>query len=195
MRITLRDVNHELVELCRDQLFGTQFERHHDIHVEHGNVFDAKVGKFDTLITPGNSFGFMDSGFSALVLNSWGAATQELVQKAIDQIWGGELPVGNAVMLSENPRGVKLVYAPTMRVPMDIRGTVNAYSAIREGLRHAWAHKASHVMLPAMGAGAGMLPKEIFVKQFVAAVNDYLDPPNYKTWREARMAHWSMVGP
>ena len=77
---------------------------------------------------------------------------QHRLQASLKADYGGELPVGQAVIIEtlssndsdkkfENPefnegKLIKyLISAPTMRVPMDVIHTVNAYLAFRAAIR------------------------------------------------------------
>jgi len=124
---------------------------------------------YDVLITPGNSFGIMDGGFDAVVKTLFGASIEEKIRTAIDDEFHGKLPVGCAVCCG-NATGPDVIYAPTMRVPMQITRTDNVYLAMRAALlwisryndyETAGEHEPQYienVMTPLLGAGAGKMP-------------------------------------
>ena len=115
------------------------------VHVHEGSIFDVDC---DAVVSPANSFGFMGGGIDALYLDHFGFDLEERVQEAIRQYHQGELIVGNALVVqtgSDRPR--YLIAAPTMRVPMVLDDSVNAYLATRAAL-----------LLIIRGSGASALP-------------------------------------
>jgi hypothetical protein len=71
----------------------------------------------DAVISPANSFGFMDGGIDALFTFTLGPRVQERVQAAIRADFDGELPVGCALIVSTRNADIPwCISAPTMRV-------------------------------------------------------------------------------
>lgn len=86
----------------------------------------------DCLVSPANSFGFMDGGLDAVISYELGDAIQVKVQSEIVTRYHGELPVGCAVIVeTDNKVWPYLISAPTMRIPEDVSQSVNAYLAFR----------------------------------------------------------------
>ena len=70
------------------------------------------------VISPANSFGFMDGGIDSLYRSYFGRHVQDRLQKLIRDRHYGELVVGAAEIVdTDNPRIPYLIAAPTMRVP------------------------------------------------------------------------------
>jgi O-acetyl-ADP-ribose deacetylase (regulator of RNase III) len=96
----------------------------------------------NALAVPANAFGFTDGGVDMAIskeIFDWGL--QDRLRKLIEQHHGGELLVGQAmVMPTGSARFRYVIVAPTMRVPADVGGTVNAYLAMRAILLAAEAH-------------------------------------------------------
>lgn len=94
----------------------------------------------DAVISPGNSFGWLRRGVDLLYARAWPAVEQR-VRSAVLALHGGELPVGEAVVV---PTGVArpawLVSAPVTREPDEPLppGTVHPYLAARAVFR-LWA--------------------------------------------------------
>lgn len=71
-----------------------------------------------------------------------------------------------------------LVVAPTMRAPVSVAQTLNAYLAFRAALRAVRRHNARHpdairaVACPGMGTGTGEMPPGVCAKQMRAAWDD-----------------------
>lgn len=86
----------------------------------------------DCIVSPANSFGYMDGGLDRAILYELGDHIQTLVQNAIAEKFHGELPVGSSLIIeTSNSKWPHLVCAPTMRVPSNVSGTLNAYLAFK----------------------------------------------------------------
>ncbi|MHC5543893.1 macro domain-containing protein, partial [Singulisphaera rosea] len=141
MRLTLvkplaRDLPGELlrVSLCdkNPDVVRAFLEHFHDVEgveILEGNVLDLEC---DALLSPANSFGYMDGGFDKHIDDFYQGEAQRAVLSAIAERHFGELPVGLAILLEMPSRRFPcLVVAPTMRIPGAIRETLNAYLALR----------------------------------------------------------------
>jgi O-acetyl-ADP-ribose deacetylase (regulator of RNase III) len=131
--------------------------------------------RIDVLVSPANSFGFMDGGIDA-VYSKLFPSIQNHVQAAIahHQIESGlgyYLPVGSALPVPTTNTHLcpLLLCVPTMYTPSDIRGTNNAMWAFIAILR--WLQFAVKVMpdvtvaCPGMGTGIGKLSPETHAMQ------------------------------
>lgn len=175
-----------------------------DIEVYQGSILDVAV---DALVSPANSFGFMDGGIDALYLDHFGEGVQSRLRRQIVDIHHGELPIGVAEIIETgDPKHRFLIAAPTMRVPMTLGPqTVNPYLATRAALlltRHetfgsgpvAGDRVADHVRsvaFPGMGTGVGRVPAAICARQMSAAIRSFRAPrvklPT--SWAEASEEH------
>lgn len=127
MRLFLRDKNNDLMTAWQYEFNGYQ-----NVNVSCGNIFDIKA---DAVISPANSFGFMDGGIDLAYSKYFGWELQESLQNKIRDEFYGELPVGLAAIVATKNDKIKFfVSCPTMRIPEDISNTVNAYLAFRAGL-------------------------------------------------------------
>src|SRR4029453_10618630 len=120
--------------LCyRDESLGDAW-RHYfsgrpDVEIVAGDICRLAC---DAIVSPANSFGFMDGGLDHQISEHFGWDLQERVQKAIQGRPLRELLIGEAMIIpTENARTPWLVVAPTMRVPMRIRTSINAYLAMK----------------------------------------------------------------
>jgi O-acetyl-ADP-ribose deacetylase (regulator of RNase III) len=87
---------------------------------------DILEGRSDAVISPANSFGFMDGGIDLAYRRYFGMDLQSRVQAKIRSEFHGELPVGQAMVVPTGHETVPyLVAAPTMRIPDKIADTVN----------------------------------------------------------------------
>jgi len=171
-----------------------------DVSVHRGSIFDVAC---DAVVSPANSFGFMDGGIDALYLDRFGIEVQTRLRRLILDRHHGELLVGGAeVVETDDPAQPYLIAAPTMRVPMVLGPeTVNSFLATRAVLllaKHGTAPTGERlsdclrtIAFPGMGTGVGRVPAEICARQMRAAVDEIL-PDGYrmpKSWAEATERH------
>jgi O-acetyl-ADP-ribose deacetylase (regulator of RNase III) len=64
-----------------------------EVEISQGNIFDVKA---QAIVSPANSFGFMDGGIDLFYRDRFGKDVEKLVQKVIDLRYYGELPIGQA---------------------------------------------------------------------------------------------------
>jgi O-acetyl-ADP-ribose deacetylase (regulator of RNase III) len=164
MKFLLRDRNPALVAVWRQEFASAS-----DVEVSHGDIFDLAA---DAIVSPANSFGFMDGGIDLVYSQRFGWTVQENLQRIIQAEHGGELPVGLAVIIPTHDASIPLlISAPTMRVPMDISNTVNAYLAFRAAIRAATDHNRSAlrpietILCPGLGTATGRIPAAVCARQ------------------------------
>jgi len=173
------------------------------VTVHRGSIFDVDC---DAVVSPANSFGFMDGGIDALYMRFFGPEIQTRVRWAIYQRHQGELVVGNAEIVDTGqPRIPFLIAAPTMRVPMILRESVNPYLAARAALllvRYGTFWFGKHqgepiagvvrtVAFPGLGTGVGRVSPAVCARQVRAALDDVLGWPHAmpRSWAEAGEQH------
>ena len=118
-----------------------------------------EIGRFDCVVSPGNSYGIMDGGFDLALCRYFGPQLMPRVQETIRREFFGEQPVGTAVVVETgDSKHPFLAHAPTMRIPTDIQGTDNCYRAIAAVLREVALFNRDHgdciasVLCPGLGA-------------------------------------------
>ena len=175
-----------------------------DVSVYEGSILDLAC---DAIISPANSFGFMDGGIDQTYTAHFGEEVQTRVRENILYQHQGELLVGAATIVpTGNPHIPHLIAAPTMRVPMWLgEETVNPYLAtravmllVREGRFTSGPHigepvkdHVKRLALPGMGTGVGGVPFAISARQMVRAIAQFRDGP-YRlptSWAEASEDH------
>lgn len=148
------------------------------IEVYEGSILDAGS---DAVVSPANSFGLMRGGIDALYSSVWPAIEQK-VRSAVLAFHGGELPVGEAVVVATGAvRPAWLFSAPTMREPATMlpRGTVHPYLAARAVFR-LWRtgrledgrpvrRVVRTIAMPGLGTGYGGVSPESCARQIAAA--------------------------
>lgn len=198
MKIVLAALDPALAEAWRRACAGLP-----QVSVHAGSILDVAC---DAMVSPANSFGFMDGGIDALYLRRFGIGLQDRLQRRIAERHHGELLVGSAeIVETGDPATPYLVAAPTMRVPMILgRQTVNCYLAARAALllvRHGLHADGPHagrpiherigtIAFPGLGTGVGQVPVAICARQVRQAIEDVLNgiaPPD--SWAEASERH------
>ncbi len=198
MNITLTSVETGLADawerFCGDLNFVT---------IHRGSIFDLSC---DAVVSPANSFGFMDGGIDMLYSQYFGWQVQERVQKAIRTQHHGELLVGQAeIVETDNPDLPFLIAAPTMRVPMILRDSVNPYLAARAALllvKHGTFDSGTYagekiadfvdsIAFPGLGTGVGQVGPNTCAHQVRAAIKDVLLAQGEfpVSWADAQARH------
>jgi O-acetyl-ADP-ribose deacetylase (regulator of RNase III) len=100
-----------------------------NVEIYHGSILDLSV---DAIVSPANSYGFMDGGIDLLYSHRFGWQVQAKLQKLIKEKHHGELLIGQAdIVETDNLQIPFVISAPTMRVPMILKDSVNPYLATR----------------------------------------------------------------
>jgi O-acetyl-ADP-ribose deacetylase (regulator of RNase III) len=156
IKIYLRDRNEFIIDE-----WEKAFEHCPDVFISCGDIFDIQA---DAIISPANSFGFMDGGIDGVYSLYFGLQLQESLKKKIADEFYGELTVGSAALIETGNTSIKyLLSCPTMRVPEDVSKTANAYLAFRAGLIEVIRHnkingnKISSILCPGLGTLTGKI--------------------------------------
>lgn len=173
------------------------------VSVYHGSIFDVKC---DAVVSPANSFGFMDGGIDSIYSHHFGWQVQERLQKLIRVKHHGELLIGRAEIVETDNEAIPyLIAAPTMRVPMVLKETVHPYLAARAVLllvKHSRfedgylkGEKLSDVIqtiaFPGLGTGIGQVSASACAHQVRMAIEEVLFEKSEfpKSWSEAQAKH------
>jgi O-acetyl-ADP-ribose deacetylase (regulator of RNase III) len=154
LAVHLRDINAGIVKA-----WGQAFADVPEVRVSRGDIFEHSA---DAIVSPANSFGFMDGGIDLLYSRYFGWRLQTDLQALLAEQHYGELPVGQAVVVATGNDVIPfMVSAPTMRVPADISSTVNVYLAFRAALIAVLTHNTRAqapirtLLVPGLGTGIG----------------------------------------
>ena len=173
-----RDCNRLQVPLCDlsepvCEALSASFRQHANVRVVCGNILSQSA---DALVTAGNSFGDMGGGIDRAIDLACNGQAQPAVQRSIRENYLGELPVGVAMLV---PVGkLRLIVAPTMRIPGTISGTINAYLAFRASLVLVATNNANggetirSILVPGLGCGVGGLSPTETATQMEAAYSN-----------------------
>lgn len=190
-----------------DQPLADAWQRHCGdldcVTVHRGAIFDVSA---DAVVSPANSFGFMDGGIDLLYSQFFGWHVQDKLQDAIRAQRHGELLVGTAeIVETDNADLPFLVAAPTMRVPMILQHSVNPFLAARAALllvkfgtfsqgTYADEHVADYVetvAFPGLGTGVGRVGPETCAHQMRAAIDEVVQKRGGfpVSWADAQARH------
>jgi O-acetyl-ADP-ribose deacetylase (regulator of RNase III) len=168
LMIHLRDINKALVDA-----WERAFADAPDVLVTQGDIFEHAA---DAIVSPANSFGYMDGGIDLVYSMYFGWELEARLKALLSERYYGELPVGQAAVLSTEHAFIPfLVSAPTMRVPMNISGTANVYLAFRAALIAVFEHNSNadgpiqSLLVPGFGTGVGKMPPERAASQMKLA--------------------------
>jgi O-acetyl-ADP-ribose deacetylase (regulator of RNase III) len=131
----------------------------------------------NALVSPANSYGFMDGGIDAAYSAFFGPQLQSTVQDAINRRPEGLLPVGASLAVrTGHPRIPFLIVAPTMHTPEEVPSE-NCYRAMRAVLRLVQTETAigSEVFCPGLATGTGRVPPADAARQMLRAFKDWRD--------------------
>jgi O-acetyl-ADP-ribose deacetylase (regulator of RNase III) len=155
-----------------------QFKDYTNVQVRPGNILKHKA---DAIVSPANSFGFMDGGIDLVYSQHFGWEVEGRVREAILSNHHGELPVGSALIVpTEDSTVSHLICAPTMRVPMNVENTFNAYLAFRATLIAIRKHNQtasnpiSSVLVPGLGTGEGRMSATACARQMRMAYDNVI---------------------
>ena len=173
------------------------------VEIHRGNILNLNV---DSVVSPANSYGFMDGGIDQVFSNYFGWNIQNRLQEKIRANHNGELLVGNAEIVETGDSRIEyLIAAPTMRVPMVLSDTVHPYLAARAALLLVKCGTFSSgdlvgerifdvvksIAFPGLGTGVGRVPPETCALQVRAALEHViLDRYEYPaSWADAQIRH------
>lgn len=205
-QLHLRDLSRALVEAWREEFAGVP-----GVTISHGDIFSERAGtvsasdpidvRADAVVSPANSFGFMDGGIDAVYTYQLGPQVQERLRAMLAESHGGELPVGQALLVpTGHPDIPWCVSAPTMRVPTDVSETVNAYLAMRAALLVVLAHNRTAeapirtLLCPGLGTAVGRMPPERCARQMREAWERTVQARPFvpRSLREAAEEDWRL---
>lgn len=160
------------------------------VEVYQGSIIETKP---EAVVSPANSFGFMDGGIDMLYTRVFGWIIQEKLQRIIKNDYDGELLVGQAVLIAtDDPSVPFLISAPTMRVPSPLpKTTVNPYLAAKAALRCAINNGISSIAFPGLGTGVGNISPDQCALQVRAAIEEVVLQNHIFpiTWKNALDRH------
>ena len=161
--------------------YKNAYSDHPVLKVRYGNIFNDKS---DAFVTAGNSFAMCDGGIDGHMNVFFGMIEKRIQQKVLDE-WRGELPVGASLLFDtpENSHFRYLCYSPTMRIPMRVPDSINAYLAMRGALVEcSKVPTIKTISVPLLCRGVGLMEIGDILKQIWHAYNTVVHPTP-RNWR------------
>lgn len=149
MKLYLRDKNPDVVAAFREFFKGSE-----DVIVQDGDIFQQPDCM--ALVSPANSFGFMDGGIDLVYQQKMGFHLEKDVQKAIkQQTKYNEIMIGHALAVETSYPDIPwLIVAPTMRTPRPCTAE-HVFLATRAAIDVAINLSIDSVQMPGMGTATG----------------------------------------
>lgn len=188
LHVAIIDINKQLIALAKRDVPELP-----EISWSEG---DALAGEADAVVTPANSFGFMDGGMDAAVVARFGDAIAEVVRKRIATYPFGEVLIGQAFMIQTNdPKIPNLIFAPTVRAPKPITHPADVLLAARAAVKLAVDAGFNRIVMPCMGAGAGRLHPNASFAAMIGGIQAARFPQvRPENWQEAQVRHFNLNG-
>ena len=161
------DTSAELIHELRGVFTGVP-----EVACSHGDILTVAR---NAVVSPANSYGFMDGGIDAAYSTFFGPGLQAAVQEAINRRPEGHLPVGASLAVrTGHDRIPFLIVAPTMLTPQEVPSE-NSYRAMRAVLRimRAEPDLGREVFCPGLATGIGRVPPSEAAKQIFRAYDDW----------------------
>lgn len=192
MKVILCDIEPKIVAA-----WVMRFKKSPDVTCINSQIFDPDLlssQPIDAIVSPANSFGFMDGGIDLIYSYFFGWDLQRRLQEKIRVDWHGELPVGCADIVETKHHQIPyLISTPTMRIPMNVQATSNVYLAFRAALITAAKYKFNTILCPGLGTGVGKVTAESCADQMLQAFNNWKLPKFPTTLEDATTYHSHLV--
>ena len=196
MNIKLIDISKPLTEAWQEEFWNYAPETPElKVTVHCGSIFDHPC---DAIVSPANSFGFMNGGLDYYLSEYLGWHVQDRVQEKIQQEYDGELLVGQSLIVpTDNVNFPYLISAPTMRVPLVLSSGTKVSHNIYLAAKSIFValKKNPHIQsvaIPGLGTGVGgVSPKDCAEKMRMAFQDFYLNEYKFpKTLGDSTRKHW-----
>ena len=190
MKIILSELAAKLLDAWTE-FFGQE----ENVVITEGDITKIKC---DAVVSPANSFGFMDGGLDYALSERFGWNLEKKLQQQIKALPEGELLVGQAILIETEDKDVPLlISAPTMRIPtnFNIDTSVNAYLAMKAILITAKSdNRISSVAIPGLCTGVGRMQPMIAARQMFQAYKEIIlgQRMDFATFGEAQKYHWNI---
>jgi len=177
MNILLVDTNSEITDAWQKVFADVP-----QVAVHHGSIFDHPA---DALVSPANSFGYMNGGIDFAISKHLGWHLEKELQKIIREKYYGELLVGQAEIIETGHELFRyLIAAPTMRTPMTITRGPNVYQSMKAVLLllqygklrtdEPVKSRVNSIAIPGLGTGVGQVRPLVCARQMRLAWEDVM---------------------
>ena len=171
------------------------FSNEKDVKIVEGDITKVIC---DAIVSPANSFGFMDGGLDYALSERFGWDLEKKLQQQIKELPEGELLVGQAILIDTCDNDIPfLISAPTMRIPtnFNIDTSINAYLAMKAILIKAESDsRIMTVAIPGLCTGVGRMQPIIASRQMYQAYKEIIlgQKMDFATFGDAQKYHWEI---
>jgi Predicted phosphatase homologous to the C-terminal domain of histone macroH2A1 len=190
MKIILCELSEKVVEAWQSFFSGAE-----NVSILNTDITQLEC---DAIVSPANSFGFMDGGLDYALSERLGWDLEKRLQQQIKELPEGELLVGRALVLATGDARIPyLISAPTMRIPtnFNIDTSINAYLAMKALLLQAINdERINSVAIPGLCTGVGRMQPIIAARQMFQAYKEIIlgDKMDFSTFGDAQKYHWNI---
>ena len=162
------DTNPDLVRFWEEAFEGVA-----DVSFHCADILELA---HDTLVSPANSYGYMDGGIDRHYRNYFGIGIEQAVQAAIAETGHSYLPVGKAIMVPTGHESIqKLIVAPTMFLPEPIPAA-DCGKAMSAAIRCVRSYPdIETVFCPGFGTGIGQVDPRDAAREMADAFRGTMD--------------------
>ena len=174
MKVYLIDINPKITSLLKEE-----FKDFEEVEVVEDNFihFMNNHKNVECVVSPANSFGFMDGGFDKAIVRYFGIGVKKEVRKYINNYLYGEQPVGTSIMVNIPDSNKKLIHTPTMRLPSIIQDQAVVYQCMRVTMMMAINNNIQSIVIPSFGGETGRVDPRLvasYMRQGYQQVVDFL---------------------
>ena len=153
------------------------------ISVIHNSITKLNV---DVIVNAANSSMKMVGGVAKAIKKAAGQGVEDEAIKALEEFekYGGQCPIGKAILTSAGelkPNIKYIIHAPTMNKPIEPSSLNRIKSAVRGIMNKVYEANLKDpgiirsVAFPAMGTGAGEIPKDKAAQAIVDGIINYFN--------------------
>lgn len=172
MKIYLLDINPEVTKELKKE-----FDDYSNVDIVTDNFkhFMDTHKDVECIVSPANSFGYMNGGYDEAITDYFGHDVEKEVQKFINTHLFGEQPVGTSIMVDIPKTNKKLIHTPTMRLPSPIKDEMVIYHCMRSTLISAINGKINSIVIPAFGGATGKVKPGVIAKYMSLAYKQIIE--------------------
>lgn len=172
MKIYLLDIDQQMIDAWKNEF--SKFPEIEIVNDSFENFMDNHPD-IQGVVSPANSFGFMDGGYDKAITDYFGDIIQYKVQQILYNNLSGYQQVGSCIAVSIDD-DITLLHVPTMRIPQKITDPRIIFDCTINCMSIAKSIGLDAIVIPAFGACTGQVPKDIVAKLMSFAYEVTLNP-------------------
>lgn len=138
-------------------------------------TFMNKHSNIEAIVSPANSFGFMDGGYDKAIIDYLGERAQTNVLTMLDAVYNGYQPIGTCLSIPFDK--YIILHTPTMRTPEVIVDHRVIFDCMRSCLLEASKQKCKSIVIPAFGGLTGRVPYDTIARMMFFAYEQFNHKP------------------